>query len=166
MCWNKDSLTKLYYSYIHCSLNYANMEWGSTHKIKLHKVHLKQKHAVRLICNESKFTHTKPLMGSIQALNVFQVNIQKIMFMCSCIFLSKTCSDVPSIFAKKITYPSHRYPANSSKNHFALTKYLSHKSKYKIRIRSPLFRNQVLLNTEKELQEISLFKAILKLKHL
>ena len=78
--------TKLYYSYIHCYLNYANMEWGSTHKIKLHKVHLKQKHAVRLICNESKFTHTKPFMGSIQVLNVFQVNIQKIMFMCSCIF--------------------------------------------------------------------------------
>ena len=52
------------------------MEWGCTHKIKLHKVHLKQKHAVRLICNESKFTHTKPFMGSIQILNVFQVTAE------------------------------------------------------------------------------------------
>ena len=39
------------------------MAWGSTHKTKLRKLHLKkQKHAIRLIYNENKFTHTRPLM--------------------------------------------------------------------------------------------------------
>ena len=69
------------------------MAWGSTHKTKLCKIHLKQKHAFRLKCNENKFTHTKirkftPLMRSLQVLNVFQINIQKIL-----VFI--TCSDVP-----------------------------------------------------------------------
>ena len=39
---NKDSLTKLCYSYIHCCLNYANMAWCSTHKTNLYEIHLKQ----------------------------------------------------------------------------------------------------------------------------
>ena len=32
---SKDSLTKLYYSYIHCYLNYTNMTWASTDKTNL-----------------------------------------------------------------------------------------------------------------------------------
>ena len=62
---NKDSLTELYYSYICSYLSYVNMVWVSTHEIKLHKIHLKQKHAIRLICNENKFTHTKLLIRSL-----------------------------------------------------------------------------------------------------
>ena len=38
---NKDSLTKLYYYYINCYLNYANMASGSSHKSKCYKIHLK-----------------------------------------------------------------------------------------------------------------------------
>ena len=62
-----------------CSLlfNYDNMAWGSTHKTKWHNIHLKQKHAIRLTSNENKFTHNKPLMPTLQVLNVFQINIQK-----------------------------------------------------------------------------------------
>ena len=74
----------------------------------------------------------------------------------------KTFSDMPSIFANKFTYPSHKYPIHFSKNKFALPKYLSHKSKYKISVRGPSLWNKVLSNTEKELQETSLFKAKLK----
>ena len=48
-----------YYSYIHCYLNYTNMAFASTHNTNLHKIHLKQKHATQLICNENKSTHTK-----------------------------------------------------------------------------------------------------------
>ena len=48
--------SKLYYFYIHSYLNYANMVWGSTHKIKLHEIHLKQKHAIRLVCNEKNLS--------------------------------------------------------------------------------------------------------------
>ena len=76
----------------------------------------------------------------------------------------KTCGDVPSIFANKFTYTSHTYSTNFSKNNFALPKYLSHKSKYKISIRGPSLWNKVLSNAEKKLPETSLFKAKLKLK--
>lgn len=35
------------------------MAWGSTHKTKLNKIQLKQKHVTGLICSENKFTHTE-----------------------------------------------------------------------------------------------------------
>ena len=60
-----NSLIKLYYSYIYLNLkylNYPNMAWGCTHRTIIHKIHLKQKHAIRLIRNENKFTHTKSSM--------------------------------------------------------------------------------------------------------
>ena len=97
-------------------------------------------------------------MRSLQVLNDFQVKIQE-----NLVFMHrvKTCSDVPSIFASKFVYPSHSYPTNFSKNNFALPKYLSEKSKYKISIRGPSHWNKVLSNIEKELQKTSLYKAIL-----
>ena len=148
---NEDSLTKLYYSCINCYLNYVSMTWASIQKTKLRKLHLKQKHAIRIVWNENIFTHTQPLMRSLQVLNDFQVNIQE-----NLVFMHrvKTCSDVSSIFANKFIYPSHRYPTNFSKNNFALPKYPSQKSKYKISIRGPSLWNKVLSNTEKELQKL------------
>ena len=87
------------------------MAWGSTHKTNLHKVHLKRKYAIRVTCNGHKFTHTKSFMRSLQVLNVFQINIQKIfVFM----HFVKTCSDAPNIFANKFTYLCQRYPTNIS----------------------------------------------------
>ena len=59
---NKGKMVKLYYSNIHCYLNDTNMSWDSTHQINLHMIRLKQKHTIRLTCNENKFTRTKPLM--------------------------------------------------------------------------------------------------------
>ena len=102
---------------------------------------------------------TKPLMSSLRVLNVLQINIQKII-----VFMHrvKTCRDVPSIFANNFTYHFHKYPTNFSKTNFALPKYLRKKSKYKLAIRGLSLWNKVLLSTEKELQETSLFKAKLK----
>ena len=135
----------LRYSLLINLVNYANMAWPGSHKTKLHNIHLKQKHAIRLIWNENKFTHTKPLIQSKLVLNVFQINIQNIL-----VFMPhvKTCSNnVTSIFANTFTYPSHRYPINFWKNNFPLAKYLTHKSKYKISIRCPSLWNNVLSST-------------------
>ena len=68
------------------------MTWGSTHKTNFksqmfYKIDLKQKHAIRLICNENKFAHTRRLMRSLLAQNVFQVNIQKILALNHCVKL-------------------------------------------------------------------------------
>ena len=110
------------------------MTWVGPHKATLHKVHLKQKHAIRLICNKNKFTHPKPHMRSLQVMKVFLMNIQKIF-----VFMHrvKSCSNVPIVFENKFTYPSHRYLTHLSKS-----------SKYKIFISDSLLWNKVLSSTE------------------
>ena len=50
---NKESLKTIYFSYNHSYLNYANIAWTSTYFMKLKTIHDEQKHAARIICNES-----------------------------------------------------------------------------------------------------------------
>ena len=46
----KQSLLKqLYFSFVYCHLNYANIAWPSTYKSKLEGLYRYQKHAVRII---------------------------------------------------------------------------------------------------------------------
>lgn len=118
----------LYYFYVQWYLSYANMAWGNTQKPKLHKKHLNQKHAIRLICNENKFRHARTLMQSLKVLNVSQIKIQKIL-----VFMhhANTFSDAPTTFATKFTYPFHKYPTHFSKN-FALAKIRCHNYKLQI----------------------------------
>ena len=47
-------LKQIYFSYIRVYLNYANIAWAGTHKTQLKKVQSKQKHALRIIFNQSK----------------------------------------------------------------------------------------------------------------
>ena len=51
--------------YIHAYLNYANIAWASTHKTKLKKVQSKQKHALRIIFNQSKTSPSEPLFFNL-----------------------------------------------------------------------------------------------------
>ena len=66
-----------------------------------HAVHLKRKHAIRLVGNGNKFMHTKLLMRSLQVLNFLQIKIKKILML---MHIIKTCSGAPIIFANKFTY--------------------------------------------------------------
>ena len=82
---NKSILIQLYYSFIHSYINYANIAWGSTSKTKLRTLYHCQKHAIRLISFENRFSHTKLLFKDIKALNVYEVNVYKILcFMFQC----------------------------------------------------------------------------------
>ena len=70
------------FAYIHAYLNYANIAWANTHKTKLKKVQSKQKHALRIIFNQSKTSPSEPLFLSLNVLNVYQINIfQSVQFM-------------------------------------------------------------------------------------
>ena len=40
-------LKQLHFSFIHCHLNYANIAWASTYKIKLEGLYRHQKHVAR-----------------------------------------------------------------------------------------------------------------------
>ena len=44
-----NNMKSLYFSIIHCYINYANNAWGSTGKSKLLKLHKHQKHISRMI---------------------------------------------------------------------------------------------------------------------
>ena len=70
---NEGSLKTVYFSYIHSYLNYANIAWVSTYATKLKRVYLKQKHAVRIVFNKEKLTHSMPLFENLNALIVYEI---------------------------------------------------------------------------------------------
>ena len=56
-----------------------------THQSKLKKLYKQQKHASRIIFNKDITTHSRPLLKSLNALNVYQLNIfQTILLMYKC----------------------------------------------------------------------------------
>ena len=73
-------LKQLYFSFIHCHLNYANIAWASTYKSKLEGLYRRQKHAARIINFKDRFTHTQPLLHNMKSLNIFQINLFHIIF--------------------------------------------------------------------------------------
>ena len=72
---NQKCLKHIYFAFIHSHINYANVAWAGTNQTKLKKLFNKQKHASRIIYNKDKYTHAKPLMKSLNALNIYQINI-------------------------------------------------------------------------------------------
>ena len=69
------SLKSIYFAYIHSHINYANIAWGSTYRTKLKTIYFHQKHAVRIVFNEDKLTHSRQLLRALHALNVYQINL-------------------------------------------------------------------------------------------
>ena len=103
-------LKQICFAYIHAYLNYGNITWARTHKTKLRKVQSKQKHALRIIFNQSKTSPSEPLFLSLNVLNVHQINIfQSVQFMHKI-----KNKNVPHIFLKLFEVPYHVYPTNFS----------------------------------------------------
>ena len=68
-------LKNTYFSFIQSYLIYANIAWSSTNQTKLKKIYSKQKHASRIIFQEDRYTHARPLMKTLNALYIYQINI-------------------------------------------------------------------------------------------
>ena len=49
--------------------------WGSTNKSKLQPILIKQKHAIRIIANLPRCSHTKEWFQKFKFLSIYQVNI-------------------------------------------------------------------------------------------
>ena len=107
---NKFLRKQLYFSFINCYLNYANIAWASTNKSKLQALYRHQKHAARIINFKDKFTSAKPLLEQINAMTVYEMNIfQTLCFM----YLCKN-GNTPSIFNHIYTLkPINKYTARS-----------------------------------------------------
>ena len=94
-CILKTFLRKqLYFYFINCYLNYANVVWASTNKSKLQALYRHQKHAARIINFKGKFTSAKPLFQQINVMAVYEMSIfQTLCFMYLCKY-----GNTPSIF--------------------------------------------------------------------
>ena len=107
---DEDSLKTVYFSYIHSYLNYANIAWASTYATKLKRVYLKQKHAVCIVFNKDKLTHSKPLFENLNTLNVNQINI----YLYFHIINKLINNQIPSILNDLIKITDHKYTTNFS----------------------------------------------------
>ena len=110
------NLLKIYFSFIHIYISYANIAWASTFKTKLQGIPKKQKHAARITFHANRFDHSRPLLKEMKVLNVYQINlIQTLKFM------HKTKYGInPRNFLPKFREVDHLYPTRFSPKQFLL----------------------------------------------
>ena len=99
-------------------VNYCNIAWASTTKIKLHSISVKQikriKQALCITYYEDGYNHSKPLVINIKALNLYQLNIfQVLKFMHKGRFKAN-----PRTFDETFNKISYNYPTRFSKASF------------------------------------------------
>ena len=133
-------LKQIYFAHIHAYLNYGNIAWASTHKTKLKKVQSKQKHALRIIFNQSKTSPSEPLFLSLNVVNFYQINIfQSVQFMHKI-----KNKNVPHIFLKLFDVACHAYPTNFSLINFSVPRTFLKTTRFAISARDPFLWNNCL----------------------
>lgn len=74
-------LQSLYYSSVHCHLNFGILAWG--HATSAGRIHKLQKRAIRLVCNKPYRYHTDPLFRTLNILklnDLYKLNVCLFMF--------------------------------------------------------------------------------------
>ena len=100
------------------------------------KIYSQQKHAIRIIYSKDRLTHARELFKECKILNVYQVNIWK-----NLVFMHQVNSNtVPTIFLNKFKKPTQNCPTNFARTNYSTPPFKLNKSKYRISIRSPIFR--------------------------
>ena len=118
---NQKCLKSIYFSFIHSYINYANKPWASTIQTKMKKLFRCQKHVSRIIYNEDTTTHARPLMKSLNALNVYQINILQ-----NLLLTYKIKNNLaPVIFQGKFKSINHKYVTRHASQNFIYRKVAS-----------------------------------------
>ena len=152
-----NNMKSLYFSIIHCYINYANIAWGSTGKSKLLKLHKHQKHISRMIHYQTKTTPSRNLMKKLKILNIFQLNIfQNLVFM-----YQHNINSLPRIFEKSFKKINHKYPTRIAKKHYSVPLKKSN-SQFSFSYRAPFLWNSILTNHLRNTKTLSIFKYQLK----
>ena len=119
---------KLFISYIHSYLIYANISWGSTYFYQTKDSTLSTKTCCANYLQQNKLSHSRPLLRSLKALNVYQINLyQHLNFPYK--FKNK---QTPKIFNDIIDTPVHQYPTKFSKANFSVKRFALRSTKYSI----------------------------------
>ena len=157
---NRDSLLALYFSYIHSYINYTNLVWGNTRRTYLRKINSLQKHALRLIPNKNRFSHSKELFESCEILIVYKLNLLN-----TAVFMHKIKNRTAlSLFLEIFQQPSHSYSTHFSSGNYRKPQINLRKCRFRISIRGPAIWNDLVGSTEKETQSSSHFKTKIKSK--
>ena len=147
-------LLKIYFSFIHIYINYANLAWTSTFKTKLQGILKKQKYAARIIFHAKRFDHLKPLLKEMKALNVCQINIihtVKLMY-------KTKCGINPQIFLPKFRVVDHQNPTRFFQNSLYYKKSACKTTRFAITLLVPTIWNSFLRQQEKS--PVFIFKII------
>lgn len=107
---DEKSLTQLYFSFINSYINYGNCAWASTNKTRLKPIYIKQKQAARAIYFKDRYTHAKPLLKKMNALDVYQINIFKHL----CFMFNYINNVTPTTFENRFTTVTNKYTTRNS----------------------------------------------------
>ena len=118
------------------------------------------KQASRIISNEDKYTHAKPLMISLNILNAYQLNI----YQCLKLMFKIRNGTSPEVYKTKFKPISHIYPTTYSHNNFSLPKKQTNFSKFAISYRGPYLWNNFLSHDIKNELNFTSFKSKLRIK--
>ena len=147
-------LKQIYFAYINAYLNYASIAWACTHKTRLKKLQSKQKHALRIIFNQSKTSPSESLFLSLNVLNVHQFNIFQ-----SAQFMHKIKNkNALHNFLNLFGVPCHAYPTNFFLINFLVPRTLLKTTRFAISARGPVLWNICLSKHEEEIGNFLLFK--------
>ena len=103
--------------------------------IKLKKLFGKQKQAARVIFNQDRFTHGCSLLKTLNALNVYQINLLQVLL--SMHKIKRNSS--PRIFLHPFQIINHKYATQYSRNNFKEPKREANYAKCCIHAHNPFF---------------------------
>ena len=154
------NLLKIYFSFIHIYISYANIAWASKFKTKLQGILKKQKHAERINFHANRFDQLRPLLKENKALNVYQINlIQTLKFM------HKTKYGINlRIFLPKFREVDHQYPTRFSRNSFYYKISACKTTSFAVTLRGPIIWNNFLSQQEKSIPHLLSFLKQIKFK--
>ena len=140
---NSACTKQLYFSFIHTYLNYGNIPWGSTNKSKLNVILRRQKHASRIIYFKDKYTHARPLLKEMNALNIYQLNINNTL-----LFMHKVKNNTtPNIFKQSFNINTNKYNTKSTNTKFHKPLIKTKYNQYSIVYRGPHLWNSLISDT-------------------
>ena len=130
---------------------------GQVHKKPISKIiNIKQKHAARIIFNEDRLYHSRPLSKTLNALNVYQLNIYQ-----NLTFMHRLKNDnIPKIFTELMKKPKHKYPTNFSKNSYATKSFSLSNMKYFISIEDQNYGMTFCKTSKRKFNPTDFFKKL------
>ena len=95
-----------------------------------------------IIFQEDRYTHARPLMKTLNALNIYQINIFKTLIL---MFKLKN-NMAPKVFQNQFKSIQHKYPTKYSLQNFKEPKTISNMTKFSITSRGPELWTKLITN--------------------